>query len=260
MIDNVNLGINMAGGIGAIDPIAAGMPNERPPAVMTSGGTLDVIYGQDISTAGSVVGGVGVGSRTFIVGGTFADAMTPPAFGDDDFARTTDGNFLDTAVPGPFSLALPWDDATLNVMNVTPGGGLACDLDADGDCDHADIDLLYVGSPTPADISTWLADASAPSNPYKADPADTYVVGDANLDGDVDSADLGLLLNNFSSTAGVGWGGGDLNADSNVNSSDLGLLLNNFSFSSSSAAAVPEPTGIPYGVVFVVFCLVRRRA
>lgn len=120
---------------------------------------------------------------------------------------------------------------------------LACDLDADGDCDHADIDILYTSSPSSTDIATWLSQASDPANPYKTSSggttADVYILGDANLDGDVDSTDLGLVLNDFGSTTGVGWGQGDLNADGDVDSTDLGLVLNNFG--ATSAAAVPEP-------------------
>ena len=72
-----------------------------------------------------------------------------------------------------------------------------------------------------------------------------YPLGDLDLSGDVNSTDLGLLLNNFSATSGVHYCGGELDADSLVNSTDLGLLLNNFGVSVSSAAAsavaVPEP-------------------
>ena len=73
-----------------------------------------------------------------------------------------------------------------------------------------------------------------------------FVIGDANLDGDVNSTDLGLLLNNFGDNTGLGWGSGNLNADSDVDSTDLGLLLNNFSFNSpppiaagSASVAIP---------------------
>ena len=90
-----------------------------------------------------------------------------------------------------------------------------------------------------------MTQASAADNPYKADTADTYILGDANLDGDVDSSDLGLLLNNFnkSGDAAATWNGGDLNASGGVDSGDLGLLLNNFG-TVSAAATVPEPTAI----------------
>ena len=90
---------------------------------------------------------------------------------------------------------------------------------------------------------------------------DVYILGDVNLNGDVDSDDLGLLLNNFDSNAGVGWGGGDLNADLSVDSGDLGLLLNNFGSTSAAASAVPEPSSCMLIMMSVVglFGLIRRR-
>ncbi len=143
MIDNINFGtngdaVNIATGIGAIDPIAQGTPFERSPVLMTSGGTIDIVYGQDTSAPASVVGGVGVAARALIVDGTFASAALPPAFGDDDLGLTTDGNFLNVAAPGPFGNALPFSGLTLNVINVTPASGLAGDYNGNGQVDAAD--------------------------------------------------------------------------------------------------------------------------
>lgn len=141
-----------------------------------------------------------------------------------------------------------------------PSDGLPCDLDADGDCDQADIDMLYAGGTDAAGIDAWLTQASAADNPYKADAADTYVLGDTNLNGDVDSSDLGLLLNNFGKTgdAAATWNGGDLNASGGVDSGDLGLLLNNFG-STSAAATVPEPSAISLLFVAALSMLGLRR-
>jgi hypothetical protein len=144
LIDNIDFGtngeaVNIPTGIGAIDPIDPGGPNERPPVLQTSGGTLDIIYGQNISVPESGVGGVGV-SRTLIIDGTFPSAETPPAFGDDDRGFTTDGNFLDVPAPGPFGGALPWDMAFLDVLDVTPGG-TAGDYNGNGILDAADYTI-----------------------------------------------------------------------------------------------------------------------
>ena len=141
LIDNIDFGtngdaVNIAAGIGAIDPIDFGGGNQHPPVLQTNGGTLDIIYGQDTSDAQSVVGGVGI-NRTLIMDGTFPAANTPPMFGNDDSGFPTDGNFLSTAAPGPFSQALPWDGVTANVINVTPGGDLG-DFNGDGKVDAAD--------------------------------------------------------------------------------------------------------------------------
>lgn len=127
--------------------------------------------------------------------------------------------------------------------------GLNCDLDGDGQCDLVDIEMLVdeIGSGGPAveaDITTWLTDASSSANPYLGGTK-TFKLGDADLDGDVDSIDLGLLLNNFNSTTNLDWMQGNMNGDGAIDSLDLGLLLNNFNFTSAtSAAAVPEPSSL----------------
>lgn len=144
LIDNINFGtngdaVNLATGIGAIDPIAVGTPNERPAVVQTAGGTLDVIYAQDLAIPASVVGGVGVGSRALIADGTFASAILPPAFGNDDSGFVTDGNFLNVAAPGPFGPSLPWNGfMTLTVTNVTPSGAVPGDYNGDNKVDASD--------------------------------------------------------------------------------------------------------------------------
>lgn len=143
--------------------------------------------------------------------------------------------------------------------SVSVGVSLICDADGDGDCDQPDIDALYAafGSAGPldldssgavdeSDIALWLAAASDPSNPYKTasggTASDVYVLGDVNLDGDVNSTDLGQLLNNFGDASTTTWSIGNLNGDPFVDSADLGLLLNNFG--AASASAVPEPNAM----------------
>lgn len=61
--------------------------------------------------------------------------------------------------------------------------------------------------------------------------------GDANLNGTVNSADLGLLLNNFNDDSGLGWESGNFNDDLFVDGTDLGLLLNNFNSDAALATA-----------------------
>lgn len=136
-----------------------------------------------------------------------------------------------------------WAAARLITMP-DPLPNLPCDFVGNGNgCDIDDIDALYAGtngSPAPlsdALIAGWLADASVAANPLKPTTSTVFVSGDVNLDGAVDSTDLGLLLNSFGSTGGLGWGSGNLNADALVDSTDLGVLLNNFGFNSPVPAA-----------------------
>lgn len=135
---------------------------------------------------------------------------------------------------------------------VTPPG-LLCDLDSDGDCDTADIEMIIDagGGTVAADLITWLGQASASNNPYLGG-AKTFKVGDVNLDGSIGSDDLGQLLNKFNSTTDLDWIDGNLNGDGVVDSADLGLLLNNFNFTSAAAAAVPEPGSVSLLIVALV--------
>lgn len=90
-----------------------------------------------------------------------------------------------------------------------------------------------------------------------------FEVGDVNFDGQVDSSDLGRMLNRFEHTAEVSYLSGDLNGDSRVNSQDLGLLLNNYSPSSlaASATAVPESSGpLPLLLAASLVLLLRRKS
>lgn len=166
------------------------------------------------------------------------------------------GGWTSTSAPG-----------TIELVNVglTVGPSYPCDYVGALGCDINDIDALYAGTngaPAPLTngaIATWLSQASDPANPLKASTADTYVLGDADLNGDVDSTDLGLHLNNFGSTAGLGWGQGNFNSDPDVDSTDLGLLLNNFAYTSFSTSAVPEPTSLSLLLLSILGLVAIRR-
>ena len=157
-------------------------------------------------------------------------------------------------------------EATVQVVNMP---SLPCDYVDTGDgCDIDDLDALYAGSDgapgpvSPVLIDQWLADASRPDNPAKLDPADTYVIGDLDLDGDVNSFDLGNLLNNFGSSGDLQWGNGDINASGTVDSTDLGALLNNFGTTSALNIAVPESSNLllfPMALAAIFVCVRDRR-
>lgn len=153
-----------------------------------------------------------------------------------------------------------------------------CDFDGDGRCDIADLDSLYEARNTSnstfeldntdglnlvnqADIAAWLREASDVDNPAKLDPTDVYVAGDLNLDGNVDSDDLGAMLNLFGES-GFGWASGNLNTDDIIDSDDLGQLLNQFghqSVAASSANVVPEPSaGLILGMMLVILSACAR--
>jgi T5SS/PEP-CTERM-associated repeat protein len=61
------------------------------------------------------------------------------------------------------------------------------------------------------------------------------IAGDANLDGQVDVGDLGVLAANYGKTSGATWSTGDFNGDSKVDVGDLGILAANYGFNASCA-------------------------
>ena len=116
------------------------------------------------------------------------------------------------------------------------------------------MDLDGSGIVDAGDIATWLLIASEAANPYLGGTK-TFVLGDVDLNGNVDSTDLGLPLNSFADTNGLLFGSGNLNGDASVDSTDLGLLLNNFGSESVAAASVPEPSCLWWtGFCVAVFC------
>ncbi len=85
--------------------------------------------------------------------------------------------------------------------------------------------------------------------------------GDANFDGIVDVADLGILGANFNA-ADMQWNTGDFNLDGMTDVADLGILGANWSASQSTgnaSALVPEPTTLSLLAISVLMVGRRRR-
>ena len=103
-----------------------------------------------------------------------------------------------------------------------------------------------------ADITEWLSQA-ATENGYGS----PYVLGDIDLDHDVDTADLTRMIADFTGAPGTGknW----LTGDGDVDSADLTTAIINFTGARNAAAAVPEPSGLLL-LVLAVGCLAAARA
>jgi hypothetical protein len=139
-----------------------------------------------------------------------------------------------------------------------------CDFDDSGSCEVADIDRLLaaLGSTDPvfdldgsgtvddADIDAWLASAGQKS------VGRPFAVGDATLDGAVDSADLNVVGAHWLSAVSS-WSHGDFNGDGRVNAIDLDAIGQNWLQNAPAAQAVPEPTG--FVLVLVGFILLGTR-
>ena len=84
------------------------------------------------------------------------------------------------------------------------------------------------------------------------------MVGDANDDGRVDSADAALLAANWLKTGGATWGEGDFNKDGNVDDIDATLLAANWQQADVSQS-VTEPGAIVLALAGIICLLIRKR-
>lgn len=120
------------------------------------------------------------------------------------------------------------------------------DFNNDSVVDDADIDLL--AQARRASSTNPLFDVNTDGS---VDFGDTdflvtviigTVFGDANLDLQVEDADLSLLLTNFGTRQTATWFQGDFNGDGDVEDADLSLLLTSFGTSLVSSSLTSDPT------------------
>ena len=149
----------------------------------------------------------------------------------------------------------------------------SCDFDNNITCDIVDIDALIGeivagsndlafdlsadGIVNDADLSHWLSEA-ATANGFAA----SYLLGDANLDGSVNAADLNNLGQNWLGHPNA-WQLGDFTADGIVNAADLSELGQNWQQSiptAASQAAVPEPAAATLAMFILAVACLRRPA
>lgn len=180
-----------------------------------------------------------------------------------------------TAGDGTLNLELGGEDPTspdnnpiLNALTLKRVTSLPGDFDGNGVLDAADIDALSVavaegstdlkydvdgdGSVLGADRFMWVEDLK-----------NTYF-GDANLDGEFNSADFVFVFRAGQyEDAVVGnstWGTGDWNGDGDFDSSDFVVAFSGGGFEQGprqATAAVPEPGS--FGLLLIgLLCIVRR--
>lgn len=169
-----------------------------------------------------------------------------------------------------------------NTVTVVPNPfGHPCDFDSDGECSVSDIDMLLNtgsvdrGVPVDAsgngvfdlngsgvidedDVSQWLS-LAATENGF----AQSFKLGDASLDGTVNSEDLNTVRLAWQ-TAGNTWSSGDFNGDGTVDPQDLNQVglawQSSISSVEPSAATVPEPaTNRACLLAVLMFTLLTRR-
>ena len=164
-----------------------------------------------------------------------------------------------------------FDIRNVVLSDYEPIQSLPADFNADGLSDCADVDALVEeivrGSNTPtfdltgdgqvdhADLTAWLAQAGSTNLPS----GDSYLVGDANLDGSVDVSDFNIWNGN-KFTNRIGWCSGDFDADGSVDVSDFNLWNSNKFSAADNTTIVPEPPdSSTFLLGFMVLGCLRRR-
>ncbi len=142
---------------------------------------------------------------------------TPAYFAIDDLTLTT--------LIGDFNtdFAYSCDDVDALVVEIASGAN------------DPDFDITGDGFVNDSDLNQWLATAGAANLPS----GNSFLPGDANLDGAVDGIDF-LLWNENKFEAAAAWCRGDFDGSGVVDGSDF-LLWNDNKFQSASATTVPEP-------------------
>ncbi len=258
----------------------AGTDN-RPVGLGTLGGTIDVTGGNTLTIAGDIQSQQstsGAGPLTKTDGGTLILTGANNYAGGTNIiggvliaganGAVPDGN-VSVGAAGRLELAAGTGLASFTSLSIAPGGAV--------DVQNNEMILSYGSSDPASTIRGYLiagysggawngggieSSAAAANSNYAlgyADGADGVVAGlssgqievayalygDANLDGKVDSADFGILADNYGESNAV-WDQGDFNYDGKVDSADFGLLALNYGQSTSGAdLALPHRLGCP---------------
>ena len=135
-----------------------------------------------------------------------------------------------------------------------------CSWGGDASCNTDDLDALYAVFNTSvpptdaqfdlnadnvigeADLTEWLS-LAATANGHSS----PYLLGDTELDRDVDITDFNNLATHFDpngATAPHSWTNGNFNGDSNVDITDFNLLSSNFAPDGYGTSAIPEPSAL----------------
>ena len=158
---------------------------------------------------------------------------------DGGVPRNTDTYVTQAPTPGAYNATPPAVDG---------------DFDNDGDYDCADVDdlvsvIVAGGDPSAydltndglvdsSDLTAWLAEAGAAN----LASGNSYLVGDANLDGAVNGADF-VIWNSNKFTTNPAWCAGDFNGDGAVNGADY-VLWNSNKFTTADSVSVATPQSV----------------
>ncbi len=230
---------------------------------MANHGTLQISEGSTAVFFGSLSGNSIAGLGTTFIEGDLSPGSSPGtmSFGGDvvlGVASTTNIELGETS------------DQLLVDGNASIDGELNVELLGDFTPDHGDQFPVITAGTRDGEFDTIdgiqvAADLTlAPIYDYAGHIGLMLIAaapGDANFDGIVDVADLGILGANFNA-ADMQWNTGDFNLDSTTDVADLGILGANWTASQSTgnaSALVPEPTTLSLLAMSVLLVGRRRR-
>jgi fibronectin-binding autotransporter adhesin len=225
---NGNAALNIANnGAGAASLTLADIASSAP-ATLTLGGTGSVAITGQIGASASIAanttttltnvnrtfGGLSVGNGATVTQQAAATAVTPVVLNPATFGATGGGK-LDLT-----DNELIAQGVSMDALNLVKNHGVVTST---------------------AGLTLGYKDAGGGNYEIRA-----TLLGDSDLDGQVNVADLANLAGNFGKTAGQFWINGDFDYNQNVNVADLADLAGNFGkdlassgFGSSNAAASP---------------------
>ncbi len=198
--------------------------NSATPASLTAtcyavlNGTIDVdLYGSDAPLLKGLAGAVTLSGTNSYTGPTTVYAGTLQLNGPDAWNPVFNGAGADIQ-----------DGKLVLDYSTDPGSDPAATVQADlADGYPAAFSSGPIQSSTAASSSTALGSMDNTTSQQVMIARVNY--GDANLDGTVDSSDLGYVINNYNN-AGV-WSEGDFNYDGLINSTDFGYVISNYNHS-----------------------------
>lgn len=198
--------------------------------------------GDDLYLAYTGVGLTGAGSFT----------MTIPTSSDVAASCYNPGTYVSN------------DGTATVIVDSTFAESSPCDFDGSGSCNVVDLDALLDalggtdstydldgnGTVDRTDRGAWLFDAG---NQQIGRP---YVIGDVDLDGDVESDDLNVVGLNWLSNSVTSWAQADFDGNGTINSQDLNAVALRWQHGVEETAdgginAVPEPNSM---ALFLAAC------